>query len=235
MSPTRSPLTPACPATISFRPCAARAVSRYSALKRARRSQGPATTVPTNASRSRPGRRLRCPFRPAPTSQTTIDGATPSAVRHPASQATRQPRSLRRPQDDTRAQTATPAPARSGTPARNVPAATCHAATGSTPASNHRAALRRLTPLILAHSDSFTRASIADASDNLVRLTESPGQASSSQPSVCARVTIGAASLWTVRSANPCPQELSDLLGGLGCLGGAEQELIDVGQALPDL
>ncbi len=32
--------------------------------------------------------------------------------------------------------------------------------------------------------------------------------------------------------ANPGPQELPDLLGGLGCLGGAEQDLVDVGQAL---
>ncbi len=35
--------------------------------------------------------------------------------------------------------------------------------------------------------------------------------------------------------ANPGPQELPDLLGGLGGLGGAEQDLVDVGQALADL
>ena len=35
--------------------------------------------------------------------------------------------------------------------------------------------------------------------------------------------------------ANPGSQELPDLLGGFGCLGGAEQELVDVGQALADL
>ena len=34
---------------------------------------------------------------------------------------------------------------------------------------------------------------------------------------------------------NAGPQELPDLLGGLGCLGGAEQELVDVRQALADL
>jgi len=38
-----------------------------------------------------------------------------------------------------------------------------------------------------------------------------------------------------VRLADPGPQELPDLLGGLGCLGGAEQELVDVRQALADL
>ena len=36
-------------------------------------------------------------------------------------------------------------------------------------------------------------------------------------------------------SAHPGPQELPDLPGGLGCLGGAEQELVDVRQALADL
>jgi hypothetical protein len=41
--------------------------------------------------------------------------------------------------------------------------------------------------------------------------------------------------LWTVWLANPGPQELPDSPGGLGCLGRAEHELIDVGQALPDL
>jgi hypothetical protein len=41
--------------------------------------------------------------------------------------------------------------------------------------------------------------------------------------------------VWTVWLVNPGPQELPDLLGGLGCLGGAEQELVDVGQALADL
>ena len=41
--------------------------------------------------------------------------------------------------------------------------------------------------------------------------------------------------LWAVWLANPAAQELPDLLGGLGCLGGAEQELVDVGQALADL
>src|ERR1700761_4329046 len=44
-----------------------------------------------------------------------------------------------------------------------------------------------------------------------------------------------ACGLWTVWLANPGPQELPDLLGGLGCLGGAEQELVDVGQALANL
>jgi hypothetical protein len=39
----------------------------------------------------------------------------------------------------------------------------------------------------------------------------------------------------TVWLLNPGPQERPDLLGGLGCLGGAEQELVDVGQALADL
>jgi hypothetical protein len=33
----------------------------------------------------------------------------------------------------------------------------------------------------------------------------------------------------TVWLANPGPQELPDLLGGLGCLGGAEHDLVDVG------
>ena len=37
------------------------------------------------------------------------------------------------------------------------------------------------------------------------------------------------------RLANPSPQELPDLLGGLGCLGGAGQELVDVRQALAGL
>lgn len=41
--------------------------------------------------------------------------------------------------------------------------------------------------------------------------------------------------LWAVWSANPGPQELPDLLGGLGCLGDTEQELVDVRQALADL
>jgi hypothetical protein len=36
------------------------------------------------------------------------------------------------------------------------------------------------------------------------------------------------------RLAYPGSQELPDLAGGLACLGGAEQELIDVGQALAD-
>ena len=40
--------------------------------------------------------------------------------------------------------------------------------------------------------------------------------------------------LWVVWLADPGPQELPDLLGGLGCLRGAEQELVDVGQALAD-
>jgi hypothetical protein len=35
--------------------------------------------------------------------------------------------------------------------------------------------------------------------------------------------------------ANSGPQELPDSLGGLGGLGGVEQELVDVGQALADL
>jgi hypothetical protein len=34
---------------------------------------------------------------------------------------------------------------------------------------------------------------------------------------------------------NPGPQELPDLLGSLGCLGGAEHDRVDVGQALADL
>jgi len=41
--------------------------------------------------------------------------------------------------------------------------------------------------------------------------------------------------LRTVWLANPCPQELPDLLGGLGCLGGAEHDRVDMGQALADL
>ena len=41
--------------------------------------------------------------------------------------------------------------------------------------------------------------------------------------------------LWTVGLAYPGPEELPDLLGGLGCLGGAEHDLVDVGQALADL
>ena len=41
--------------------------------------------------------------------------------------------------------------------------------------------------------------------------------------------------LWTVWLANPGPQERPDLLGGLGCLGGAEHDRGDVGQALADL
>ena len=41
--------------------------------------------------------------------------------------------------------------------------------------------------------------------------------------------------LWAVWSANPGPQELPDLLGGLGCLGGAEHDLVEVRQALADL
>jgi hypothetical protein len=40
---------------------------------------------------------------------------------------------------------------------------------------------------------------------------------------------------WIVWLMNPGPQELPYLLGGLGCLGGAEQELVHVGQALADL
>jgi len=40
---------------------------------------------------------------------------------------------------------------------------------------------------------------------------------------------------WTVWLANPDPQELPDSLGGFCCLGRAEHELVDVGQALPDL
>src|ERR1035437_2954866 len=39
----------------------------------------------------------------------------------------------------------------------------------------------------------------------------------------------------TVWLADPGPQELPDLLGGLGCLGGAEHDLVDVGQVLADL
>jgi hypothetical protein len=41
--------------------------------------------------------------------------------------------------------------------------------------------------------------------------------------------------LCAVWSANPGPQELPDLLGGLGCLGGTKQELISVRQALAEL
>src|ERR1700678_3742260 len=41
--------------------------------------------------------------------------------------------------------------------------------------------------------------------------------------------------LWTVWLVNPGAQELPDPLGGLGRLWGAEQELVDVGQALADL
>src|SRR6266516_5422904 len=43
------------------------------------------------------------------------------------------------------------------------------------------------------------------------------------------------ARLWAVWSSNPGPQELPDLLGGLGCLRGAEHALVDVGQVLADL
>ena len=44
-----------------------------------------------------------------------------------------------------------------------------------------------------------------------------------------------ATSLGTVWLVNPGTQELPDPLGGLGCLGGAEQDLVDVGQALANL
>jgi len=36
-------------------------------------------------------------------------------------------------------------------------------------------------------------------------------------------------------SVNVCPQEVADLLGGLGCLEGTEQDRIDVRQALANL
>jgi len=45
----------------------------------------------------------------------------------------------------------------------------------------------------------------------------------------------GAYWVWAVWLANPGPQERPDPFGGLGCLGGAEHELVDVGQALADL
>jgi hypothetical protein len=38
--------------------------------------------------------------------------------------------------------------------------------------------------------------------------------------------------LWTVWLVNPGPQERPGLLGGLGRLGDAEHELVDVRQAL---
>ena len=41
--------------------------------------------------------------------------------------------------------------------------------------------------------------------------------------------------VWTVWFGTPGSEELPDLLGGLGCLEGAEQELVDVGQALVDV
>jgi hypothetical protein len=47
---------------------------------------------------------------------------------------------------------------------------------------------------------------------------------------MCCRLNGGAHGL-----ANPGPQELPDLPGGLGGLGGAEQDLVDVRQALADL
>ena len=42
-------------------------------------------------------------------------------------------------------------------------------------------------------------------------------------------ITLPAHCPWTVWLVNAGPQELPDSLGGLGCLGGAEQELVDVG------
>ena len=65
-----------------------------------------------------------------------------------------------------------------------------------------------------------------------------PGVISGSPGRYAAKRRTGrreACCLWAVWSANQGPQELPDLLSGLGCLGGTEHDRVDVGQALADL